>query len=120
MSGQFLSLFVAGGLDALTYWSLAFLIASGLTVVFGMLGFLNIAHASFYMLAGYIALSIAGATGSFWLALADGTAGYRLARPGGGAHLVPPPVRGRPHPAIAAHYRPRLRHRRSDENDLGR
>ncbi|HUC18025.1 MAG TPA: branched-chain amino acid ABC transporter permease [Acetobacteraceae bacterium] len=69
MSGHLPSLIIAGGLDALTYWSLAFLIASGLTVVFGMLGFLNVAHASFYMLAGYIAFSIAGRTGSFWLAL---------------------------------------------------
>lgn len=69
MNGHFASLMVAGGLDALTYWSLAFLIASGLTVVFGMLGFLNVAHASFYMLAGYIGFSITGLTGSFWLAL---------------------------------------------------
>jgi branched-chain amino acid transport system permease protein len=37
--------------------------------VFGMLGFLNVAHASFYMLAGYLAFAIAGGTGSFWLAL---------------------------------------------------
>lgn len=69
MSAHLVSLLVAGGLDTVTYWSLAFLIASGLTVVFGMLGFLNVAHASFYMLAGYIAFSIAGSTGSFWLAL---------------------------------------------------
>lgn len=69
MSPHLLSLIVAGGLDTLTYWSLAFLIASGLTVVFGMLGFLNVAHTSFYMLAGYIAFSVAGHTGSFWLAL---------------------------------------------------
>ncbi len=69
MSHHLASLMVAGGLDALTYSSLAFLIASGLTVVFGMLGFLNVAHTSFYMLAGYIGFSIASRTGSFWLAL---------------------------------------------------
>ncbi len=69
MSAHLLSLIVAGGLDTLTYWSLAFLIASGLTVVFGMLGFLNVAHTSFYMLAGYIALSVTIGTGNFWLAL---------------------------------------------------
>lgn len=63
------SLLLAGGLDSLTYWSLAFLIASGLTVVFGMLGFLNAAHTAFFMLAGYAAYGIAGATGNFWLAL---------------------------------------------------
>jgi branched-chain amino acid transport system permease protein len=63
------SLLVAGGLDAATYWSLAFMIAAGLTVVFGMLGFLNAAHTSFYMLAGYVAFTITNITGSFWAAL---------------------------------------------------
>jgi branched-chain amino acid transport system permease protein len=63
-------LLVAGGLDAATYWSVAFMIAAGLTVVFGMLGFLNAAHTSFFMLAGYVATSIASATGSFWAAMA--------------------------------------------------
>jgi len=63
------SLLVAGGLDAATYWSLAFMIAAGLTVVFGMLGFLNAAHTSFYMLAGYVAYTVASVTGSFWAAL---------------------------------------------------
>jgi branched-chain amino acid transport system permease protein len=38
-------------------------------VVFGMLGFLNAAHTSFYMLAGYVAYTVAGVTGSFWAAL---------------------------------------------------
>jgi branched-chain amino acid transport system permease protein len=69
VSGHLASLIVAGGLDALTFWSLAFLIAAGLTVVFGMLGFLNVAHPSFSMLAGYLAFSIAGGSGNFWLAL---------------------------------------------------
>jgi branched-chain amino acid transport system permease protein len=63
------SLLVAGGLDAATYWSLAFMIAAGLTVVFGMLGFLNAAHTSFYMLAGYVAFTVTSITGSFWAAL---------------------------------------------------
>ena len=65
MSHDLTSLLVAGFLDTLTYWSLAFMIAAGLTVVFGMLGFLNAAHTTFYMLAGYAAYSLAGTTGSF-------------------------------------------------------
>jgi branched-chain amino acid transport system permease protein len=69
VSGHLLGLIIAAAMDSLTYWSLAFLIASGLTVVFGMLGFLNVAHASFYMLAGYVAFSVTGITGNFWLAL---------------------------------------------------
>jgi len=63
------SLLVAGTLDTLTYWSLAFMIAAGLTVVFGMLGFLNAAHTAFYMLAGYVAYTLTEVTGSFWMAL---------------------------------------------------
>ena len=63
------SLLLAGGLDTLTYWSLAFLVAAGLTVVFGMLGFLNAAHTAFFMLAGYVAYAVAGEAGNFWLAL---------------------------------------------------
>lgn len=62
-------LLVAGGLDSLVHWGLSFLIAAGLTVVFGMLGFLNVAHAAFYMLGGYLAFAIVQATGDFWLAL---------------------------------------------------
>jgi branched-chain amino acid transport system permease protein len=69
MSHDLTSLLVAGGLDALTYWSLAFMIAAGLTVVFRMLGFLNAAHTAFYMLGGYAAYTAAGISGSFWLAL---------------------------------------------------
>ncbi len=111
MSAHFASLLVAGGLDALTYWSLAFLIAAGLTVVFGMLGFLNVAHASFYMLAGYIAFTIAGATGSFWLALllappATALGGLIVERP-----ALPPSLRGRAYAATPADRRNRLCHR---------
>lgn len=72
MTHEFASLLVAGGLDTLTFWSLSFMVAAGLTVVFGMLGFLNAAHTAFYMLAGYAAYAIAGLTGSFWLALLAG------------------------------------------------
>ncbi|WP_227309274.1 branched-chain amino acid ABC transporter permease [Acidisoma cellulosilyticum] len=70
MTHAFASLLVAGALDTLTFWSLSFMIAAGLTVVFGMLGFLNAAHTAFYMLAGYAAYAIVRHTGSFWLALA--------------------------------------------------
>src|SRR5690606_20590641 len=39
------------------------------SVVFGLLDFLNLAHATFYMISAYIALTITQETGSFWLAL---------------------------------------------------
>ena len=69
MNAQIVSLLVGGGLDALTYWSLTFLVAAGLTVVFGLLGFLNAAHTSFYMLASYVAYTVTNITGNFWIAL---------------------------------------------------
>jgi branched-chain amino acid transport system permease protein len=49
---------------------LLFLVASGLTLVFGMMGVLNFAHAGFYMLGAYFAYSVMTWSGSFWLSLA--------------------------------------------------
>jgi branched-chain amino acid transport system permease protein len=48
---------------------LLFLVASGLTMIFGMMGILNVAHASFYMMAGYFCFQILEMTGNFWLCL---------------------------------------------------
>jgi branched-chain amino acid transport system permease protein len=48
---------------------LLFLISSGLTLIFGMMGILNIAHAAFAMLAAYFTYTVWQLTGSFWLAL---------------------------------------------------
>ncbi len=53
----------------LVYAMLLYLVASGLTLVFGMMGVLNLAHAFFYMLGAYIGYSFFQHTGSFWLAL---------------------------------------------------
>src|SRR5438034_4887588 len=47
---------------------LLFMLSSGFTLIFSMMGVLNFAHASFYMLGAYIAYSIARLTG-FWPAL---------------------------------------------------
>ena len=53
----------------LVYAMLLYLVASGLTLVFGMMGVLNLAHAFFYMLGAYIGYSILLHTGNFWVAL---------------------------------------------------
>lgn len=63
------AMYVAQGLHGLAYGMLLFLVASGLTMIFGMMGILNLAHASFFMLSAYICHSILTATGNFWLAL---------------------------------------------------
>ncbi len=56
-------------IHGLVYGMLLFMVASGLTLVFGMMGVLNLAHASFYMLGAYIAYSVTVLTNSFWLSL---------------------------------------------------
>ncbi|MDB5569373.1 MAG: uncharacterized protein JWN93_556 [Hyphomicrobiales bacterium] len=48
---------------------LLFLLAIGLSVVFGLMDYLNLAHGTVYMLAAYLAFSVTQAGGSFWMAL---------------------------------------------------
>lgn len=62
-------LYVAQAIHGLAYGMLLFLISSGLTLIFGMMGILNIAHAAFAMLAAYFTFTVWQLTGSFWLAL---------------------------------------------------
>jgi branched-subunit amino acid ABC-type transport system permease component len=56
-------------LDGLAFGGLVFLLAAGLSVIFGLMDVLNLAHGSFYMLGAYAGVSVLQATGSFWLAL---------------------------------------------------
>lgn len=56
-------------LNGLQYGVLLFLLAAGLTLVFGIMSFVNLAHGSLYMMGAYIAASVANATGSFMLGL---------------------------------------------------
>lgn len=56
-------------LNGLAYGMLLFLLAAGLSLIFGIMDILNLAHGSFYMLGAYIAFSIAQALNNFWLAL---------------------------------------------------
>lgn len=61
-------------LNSVQYGLLLFLVASGLTLIFGIMGVINIAHGSFYMVGAYLAWSLSGAIGNFWLALVVGVA----------------------------------------------
>jgi branched-chain amino acid transport system permease protein len=63
------SMYVAQGIHGLAYGMILFLIASGLNIIFGMMGVLNLAHASFFMLSAYLCYQILIWTGNFWLAL---------------------------------------------------
>ena len=64
-----LSSFLAQTLNGLQYGLLLFLISSGLTLIFGVLGVINLAHGSLYMVGAYAAFVVARATGSLWIAL---------------------------------------------------
>lgn len=55
--------------------ALLFLLASGFTLSFGLMRVVNMAHGAYYLLGGYIGLSIAERTGSFTLAILGGGAG---------------------------------------------
>lgn len=63
------STFLIQLLNGVQYGLLLFLVSSGLTLVFGIMGIINVAHGSFYMIGAYLAWSLAAALGSFWLAL---------------------------------------------------
>ena len=56
-------------LNGVQYGLLLFLVASGLTLIFGIMGIINLAHGSFYMLGAYLAFFFAQTTGSLWLAI---------------------------------------------------
>src|SRR5205809_7057559 len=56
-------------LNGLSFGALLFILAAGLSLVFGMMDVVNLAHGAFYMLGAYVALSVVQRTGSFWLAM---------------------------------------------------
>ena len=57
--------FLVQCLNALQYGLLLFLVASGLTLIFGVMGVINLAHGSFYMVGAYMAYALAPAFGGF-------------------------------------------------------
>jgi branched-chain amino acid transport system permease protein len=61
-------------LNGLQYGLLLFMLAAGLTLIFGIMGVVNLAHGSFYMLGAYMAWSFTAAFDSLLLAIIVGTA----------------------------------------------
>ncbi len=60
--------FIISMLNGISYGLLLFMLSSGLTLIFSMMGVLNFAHASFYMLGAFVGYTISKITG-FWPAL---------------------------------------------------
>lgn len=61
--------FAVSTLNGLIYGLLLFTVSAGLTLIFGMMGVLNFAHASFYMVGAYLAYSLAPQVGFGWAIL---------------------------------------------------
>ncbi|MFC6857388.1 branched-chain amino acid ABC transporter permease [Marivibrio halodurans] len=59
---------IISALNGVIYGLLLFMVSAGLTLIFGMMGVLNFAHASFYMLGAYIAYAVSSIFG-FWAGL---------------------------------------------------
>jgi branched-chain amino acid transport system permease protein len=64
------ALFIEQILNGLQLGVMLFLMAAGLTLIFGVMGLINLAHGSLYMVGAFACAAVAAATGSFWLGLA--------------------------------------------------
>jgi branched-chain amino acid transport system permease protein len=69
---------IAQTFNGLSYGALLFLLASGLSLIFGVMRIVNLAHGSYFMLGGYIGLSVVWRTGSFATAALAGAVAVGL------------------------------------------
>lgn len=69
-----LALFIEQLLNGVQLGLMLFLMSAGLTLVFGVMGLINLAHGSLYMIGAFFCAWVAAATGTFWLGLAAGVA----------------------------------------------
>jgi branched-chain amino acid transport system permease protein len=74
-----MSLVVEQLLNGFQLGVMLFMLAAGLTLIFGIMGVINLAHGSLYMVGAYAAAYTASATGSFWLSAPAGLAAAALA-----------------------------------------
>ncbi|MCB1446549.1 MAG: branched-chain amino acid ABC transporter permease [Rhizobiaceae bacterium] len=65
-----IALFTEQILNGLQLGVMLFLMAAGLTLVFGVMGLINLAHGSLFMIGAFACAGVAAATGSFWIGLA--------------------------------------------------
>ncbi len=66
---MFTALLIEQLLNGLQLGVMLFLMAAGLTLIFGVMGLINLAHGSLYMIGAFACATVAAATGSFWLGL---------------------------------------------------
>lgn len=70
--------FIIQALSGISFAAILFLLSSGLSLIFGVMNIVNVAHGSYYMLGGYIGLTVYRITGSFILALVCGSAAIAI------------------------------------------
>ncbi len=75
MSAEF---WITQAFNGISYGALLFLLASGLSLIFGVMRIVNLAHGSYFMLGGYVGLSVVWRTGSFLAALVAGAVAIAL------------------------------------------
>lgn len=63
------TIFLFQTLNAISLAALLFFLASGFTLIFGLMRIVNLAHGAFFLLAGYLGITTIRITGSFWVAL---------------------------------------------------
>lgn len=68
-------LFFEQALNGLQFGLMLFLLAAGLTIVFGVMDMINLAHGSLYMVGAFLAAWLTALSGSFWLGLAGAVVG---------------------------------------------
>ncbi|KRD49340.1 branched-chain amino acid ABC transporter permease [Ensifer sp. ENS10] len=66
---MFTALLIEQLLNGLQLGVMLFLMAAGLTLIFGVMGLINLAHGSLYMIGAFACATVAAATGSFWIGL---------------------------------------------------
>ena len=64
-----LNFWVIQTFNGISYGALLFLVGSGLSLIFGVMRIVNLAHGSYFMLGGYVALTVIWTTGSWLLAI---------------------------------------------------
>jgi branched-chain amino acid transport system permease protein len=69
-----MALFLEQLFNGLQFGLMLFLMATGLTLVFGVMGLINLAHGSLFMIGAFLCAAAAGVTGNFWLGIAGGIA----------------------------------------------
>lgn len=69
---------IAQAFNGISYGALLFLLASGLSLIFGVMRIVNLAHGSYFMLGGYVGLSVALYTKSYTMALLAGAVAIAL------------------------------------------